>query len=71
MIDGFNARHGIIRQGYHGILKSPPKVHPRPFEIVFETPQHAPQFLQEKALVVALHSILTEYRRVISYAANI
>ena len=71
VIDGFNARNGIIRQGYRGILKAPPKVHPRPFEIVFETPQHAPQFLQEKALVVALHSILTEYRKVISYAANI
>lgn len=71
IIDGFNARNGIIRQGYRGILSAPPKVRPRPFEIVFETPQHAPQFLQEKSLVVALHSILTEYRKLISYAANL
>ena len=44
---------------------------PRPFEIVFETPHAAPQYLQEKALVVALQTILTEYRKLIAYAPNL
>ena len=71
IIDGFNARNGIIREGYQGTLSAPPKVRPRPFEIILETPHAAPQFLQEKALVAALLSILTEYRRLISYAPNL
>lgn len=71
MIDGFVARDGIIREGYQGILSAPPEVRPRPFEIVFETPQAAPQHLQEKALVVALEAILAEYRKFIAYAPNL
>lgn len=71
VIDGFTARDGIIRQGYQGILGAPPKLRPRPFEIVFETPQAAPQYLQEKALVVALQAMLAEYRKFIAYASNI
>jgi murein peptide amidase A len=71
IIDGFNARNGIIRKGYQGTLSAPPKVRPRPFEIILETPQAAPQFLQEKALVTALLSILAEYRKLISYAPNL
>lgn len=71
IIDGFNARNGIIREGYPGMLSAPPKVRPRPFEIILETPLAAPQHLQEKALVVALLSILTEYRKLISYAPNL
>ena len=71
VIDGFQASNGIIRQGYQGILSAPPKIRPRPFEIVFETPQAAPQYLQVQALVIALHSILAEYRKFISYAANL
>jgi murein peptide amidase A len=71
VIDGFEAKNGIIRHGYNGILSAPPKVNPRPFEIVFETPQLAPTPLQEQAFVVALLSILSEYRKMISYAANL
>ena len=71
IIDGFNARNGIIREGYRGVLSAPPKLRPRPFEIIFETPQAAPHYLQEKALVVALQTILTEYRKFIAYAPNL
>lgn len=70
-IDGFYAVEGIIHSGYGGILSAPPDAHPEPFEIVLETPQHAPIELQRKAFVLALRSILSEYRRLISYAANI
>jgi len=71
IIDGFNAQKGVIREGYQGVLSAPPKVTPRPFEIVFETPQGAPQFAQVQAAVVALTTILGEYRKFISYAANL
>jgi hypothetical protein len=71
IIDGFNADNGVIRQGYQGVLSAPPKIRPRPFEIVFETPQEAPYYAQVQATVVALTTILSEYRKVISYAANL
>jgi hypothetical protein len=69
-IDGFAARDGIIYQSYEGILAAPmQKEHP--FEIILETPHHAPMDLQVGALVVAIRTILTEYRRLIAFAANI
>ncbi len=70
-IDGFHAVEGIIHSGYGGILSAPPGAWPEPFEMVIETPQHAPMDLQRQAFVLALRSILTEYREFISYAADI
>ena len=49
VIDGFDAREGIIRDGPEGVLRAPPGMKPRPFEVILETPHHAPQFLQEAA----------------------
>ena len=69
-IDGFRARNGIIRDTYPGVLSAPPKVRPRPFEIVLETPQAPPSYLKEAALVAALRMILTQYREFIAYAPN-
>lgn len=69
-IDGFAARDGIIYQSYEGILAAPLQAEP-PFEIIFETPHHAAVDLQVEALVVAVQTILSEYRRLISFAANI
>ena len=69
-IDGFAARDGIIYHSYEGILAAPMQSEP-PFEIIFETPHHAPMELQVEALVVAIRTILGEYRRLISFAANI
>lgn len=71
LIDGFAARDGIIYDLYEGILASPAEMNPVPFEIVFETPGNAPLDLQVKALVVALKTILTEYRKLISFAQDI
>ena len=70
-IDGFQARNGVIRDVYDGVLSAPPKVRPRPFEIILETPQSPPTFLKECALVAALASVLTEYRQFIAYAPNL
>ena len=71
IIDGFRARNGVIRQSYPGALSPPPKVRPRPFEIVLETPSAAPNYLKEAALVAALRSILVQYSQFIAYAPNL
>jgi murein peptide amidase A len=71
VIDGFNARDGIIRDGYDGILSAPPNARPRPFEIILETPSPPPEYLKELALVAALQTILLEYRKFIAYAPNL
>jgi hypothetical protein len=71
VIDGFRARNGIIRDSYEGILSAPPKVSPRPFEIILETPNTPPSYLKECAFVAALKIILDEYRKFIAYAPNI
>ena len=54
IIDGFQARNGVIRDAYDGMLSAPPKVRPRPFEIILETPQAPPEYLKEYAFVAAL-----------------
>jgi len=71
VIDGFNARNGVIRDGYDGILSAPPKVRPRPFEIILETPVTPPEYLKELAFVAALQTVLLEYRKFIAYAPNL
>jgi murein peptide amidase A len=71
VIDGFAAENGIISQCYEGILTSPPKLENTPFEIILETPQHAPEEKQVNALVMASVAILAEYRKFISFAADL
>jgi hypothetical protein len=70
-IDNFEANNGIITKGYPGVLSAPPEIHPRPFEIVFETPHLAPLGKQIEATVLALHATLREFRSLISVAQNI
>jgi len=70
-IDGFKARNGIIRDSYPGVLCAPPTVRPRPFEIILETPQFPPEYLKAAALVMALQTILTEYRNLLAFAQNL
>lgn len=70
VIDGFKARNSIIREGYEGVLGAHPEIRPRPFEIILEIPR-SPVFLKQAALVVALQSILLEYRKFIAYAPNL
>jgi hypothetical protein len=71
VIDGFPARNGIIVEAYEGILTAPPKVRPRPFEIILETPATPPEYLKELAFVAALQTILLEYNKFIAYAPNL
>lgn len=71
VIDGFQARNGVIRDSYAGMLSAPPNVRPRPFEITLEMPKAPPSFLKESAFALALKTILTEYRKFIAYAPNL
>jgi len=71
VIDGFEAEGGIIREGYVGVLSAPPEQRPLPLEIVFETPAHAPMDLQVTATVLAVKTILAEYRLLQAFAANL
>ena len=71
VIDGFSARNGIIRDCYEGVLSAPPKVRPRPFEIILETPATPPEYLKELAFVASLQTILLEYNKFIAYAPNL
>jgi len=72
IIDGFPAEEGIISECYEGILTSPPELpQPAPFEIILETPRAAPEAEQVEALVRALGSILSEYQKLLSFAANL
>jgi protein MpaA len=70
-IDGFAARDGIIFEHYEGVLAAPVRMEPMPFEIILETPHHAPIGLQVQAINVMLETILNEYRRLMAFAANI
>jgi len=71
VIDGFNARSGIIHSGYPGMLQSIPGMVRPPFEITLETPQNAPLHRQVDALVAALQTILVENRYLQAIAQNI
>jgi hypothetical protein len=70
-IDGFPARDSVVRDSFPGVLRAPPEVRPRPFEIILEAPKDRPSYLTELAFVTALLSILAEYRKFIAYARNI
>lgn len=70
-IDGFAAKDGIIYDAYEGILAAPPQVDPVPFELILETPHHAPIEKQVEALVVAMRTVLDEYRTLMAFAANL
>jgi len=71
VIDGFQARNGIIYDTFEGILSAPPRVRPRPFEIILESPAAPPAYQKESAFIAALQCILAEYRKFIAYAPNL
>jgi hypothetical protein len=71
LIDGFPAQDAVVRDFFPGVLRAPPSVRSRPFEIVLEAPKHRPAYLTEWAFVAALESILAGYRKFIAYARNL
>jgi len=71
MIDGFHAVNGIIHSCYEGILCAPPGTSPAPFEIILESPHLAPIDQQCEALMLGTREIIRQYRRMISFAADL
>lgn len=71
IINGFPSHDGIVSRLHDGALAGPPGLRRRAFEITLEVPGQAPQYLQENVLLSALLVILTEYRKYISYAADL
>ena len=70
-IDGFAATESILCDCFPGVLSAPPEQSPQPFDLIFETPAHAPRGAQADAAVLALKTILDEYRRFIAYAQDL
>lgn len=71
VIDGFEATRGVIKNRFPGVLRPPAECHPRPFEIILESPAAAPDEHKQAALVAAVLTVLAEYRQFIAYAANL
>jgi murein peptide amidase A len=71
VIDGFAAREGMIEECFRGVLSPPPEQHPRPFNLIFETPARAPFDHQVLANVAALDAIVDHYRGFVAYAQNL
>lgn len=71
LIDGFAADAGVIHFCFPGVLAAPPDQHPAPFDIILETPAHAPEALQAAAMVDGVLAILSEYRRFIAFGADL
>jgi len=70
-IDTHPAEFSIITGGYRGILGAPPDQQPKPFEIVFETPHHAPFGRQVEAHLTALKEILRLFPQISSQGMDI
>jgi hypothetical protein len=70
-IDGFAACESVIGDCFPGVLSAPPEQHPRPFDLIFETPGRAGLELQAGAAVAALDSVLAGYRSFIAYAQGL
>ena len=71
VIDGFPATAGLICDCFPGVLSAPPDQRPQPFDLIFETPGHAPFEQQVAATVAALESILGTYPGFIAYAQDL
>jgi len=70
-IDSHPAERSIITGGYSGILSAPADQHPKPFEIVFETPHLAPFGLQVEAHLRAMEEILRVFPQISSHGMDI
>ncbi|HEU5080417.1 MAG TPA: succinylglutamate desuccinylase/aspartoacylase family protein [Opitutaceae bacterium] len=70
-IDGFVATESMLCDCFPGVLSAPPEQEPKPFDLIFETPALAPYDHQVDATVVALKSVLSEYRRFIAFGQNL
>ena len=70
-IDGFPASEGLIHRCFEGVLSAPHQQRPQPFDLIFETPALAPITLQVDATIVAIETLLDEYRVFLAHSINL
>ncbi|HEY9247631.1 MAG TPA: succinylglutamate desuccinylase/aspartoacylase family protein [Rariglobus sp.] len=71
MIDGFEASEGLIHRCFGGVLSAPAQQRPQPFDLIFETPALAPLDLQVSATIIAIETLLDEYRVFLAHSINL
>ena len=70
-IDGFEASEGLIHHCFEGVLSAPAQQRPQPFDLIFETPALAPIDLQVSATIIAIETLLDEYRVFLAHSINL
>lgn len=71
VIDGFEASEGLIHHCFEGVLSAPAQQRPQPFDLIFETPALAPLDLQVSATIIAIETLLDEYRVFLAHSINL
>jgi murein peptide amidase A len=71
VIDGFTAVDGLIHRCFEGVLSAPHSQRPQPFDVIFETPALAPMELQIEATLIAMETLLDEYRVFLAHSINL
>ena len=71
LIDGFVASEGLIHRCFDGVLSAPSHQRPQPFDLIFETPALAPLDAQVNATLVAIETVLVEYRVFLAHSINL
>ncbi|MET0263102.1 MAG: M14 family metallocarboxypeptidase [Rariglobus sp.] len=71
VIDGFEAVEGLIHRCFEGVLSAPRQQRPQPFDLIFETPALAPLDLQIDATIIAIETVLDEYRVFLAHSINL
>lgn len=61
----------VLLEEPNELIRAAPGLQPRPFEIVITLPRLAPRYLLKSAVSLLLESILAEYRKFISFGANL
>jgi len=68
--EGFRARD-VTYDHYEGSSLHSPAQAIRPFEVILQAPGRSPVYLREWAFVLALRTLLQEYRQFIAHARNL
>jgi murein peptide amidase A len=71
LIDGFEASEGLIHRCFEGVLSAPRQQRPQPFDLIFETPALSPLNLQIEATLIAIETVLDEYRVFLAHSINL
>ena len=70
-IDGFVASEGLIQRCFEGVLSAPSHQRPQPFDLIFETPALAPLESQVEATLLAIKTVLVNYRVFLAHSINL